>query len=115
MEWDRTPPLQQGYCGAPAVGPPGFAGVVMLVSESVGRDLERLPVDLRGSGLAATALALAAEIDAPGNSATSKSMCAKALLDALDRIRALAPPERKVDGIDRIAKQREKRRAAGSS
>jgi hypothetical protein len=44
------------------------------------------------SGLAAALLELARQMDAE-NSATSKSMCAKALFEGLDRLRALAPPK----------------------
>lgn len=62
---------------------------------AVERDLEALSrrdeALARGS-LAMTALALARELD-KGNSATSKSMCAKALVDVMDRLLELAPPE----------------------
>jgi hypothetical protein len=66
---------------------------------------------LAASGLAATALALSRELDAPSNSATSKSMCAKALMDALDQLRTLTPAEEDHDKVDDLAKQREARRA----
>jgi hypothetical protein len=83
---------------------------LVSVYEAVERDLQAMG-DLKNSGLAATALALAAEMDG-NNSATSKSNCAKALMEALAALRALAPPDRKADGIDDIAEQRRKRRAA---
>jgi len=63
------------------------------------------------SGLAAAALALAREIDDPENSATSKSMCAKALQDILSQLRALAPQKRERDRLDELAEKRTRRRA----
>lgn len=86
----------------------------MSVREAVECDLaeiRRTAPQLADSALAATALALAEEMDGD-NSATSKSMCARALMDALEQLRALAPPRKESDGIDRIAAQRQKRRAA---
>lgn len=82
------------------------AAVTRDIAELAGRD-ERLAE----SGLAASALALARELDNP-NSATSKSMCARSLLETLDRLRQLAPPERKRDRIDELASRRASRRAA---
>jgi hypothetical protein len=66
---------------------------------------------LAQSTVAATACALARELDSPNNSATSKSMCAKAMYDAIDRLYELAPAEKDKDGVDDIAAQREARRA----
>lgn len=84
------------------------------VVEAVRRDLdviaERAP-GLAQSALAATALALAREIDTPGNSATSKSMCARSLLDTLDELRELAPPPEMKDSLDELSARREARRA----
>lgn len=88
----------------------------MSVRAAVELDLaavRRSAPEIAGSALAALALALADEIDG-GNSATSKSMCAGRLMDALTQLRALVPPERKADGIDDIAHQREKRLAAAA-
>ena len=79
------------------------------VVASVTRDLERLALvdaDLANSGLAAAALALARDIDDRYNSATSKSMCAKALLDITDRLRELAPAEAERDELDDLARRR---------
>jgi hypothetical protein len=83
----------------------------MSVAESVERDIARLPAELRDSGLAAGVLAMAHELDAH-NSATSKSMCFKAMQDGLRELRALAPPEQIRDGVDDIGAYREKRKAA---
>lgn len=69
-------------------------------------DLEKLPRYLADSATAAMALALAREIDDPDNSATSKSMCARSLLDAIDTLRKLTPAETKADRLDDLARRR---------
>lgn len=84
----------------------------MSVVEAVQRDLDAFGGGLADSSLAATALALAHELDAAKNSATSKSMCAKALVDTMERLRSLAPPREASDGITDIAEARERRRRA---
>jgi hypothetical protein len=84
---------------------------------AVERDLAALAErdeDLASSALAATATALAKEIDKPKNSATSKSMCARALADTLRELRELAPPKREDDAIDRLSAGRVLRLAGGS-
>lgn len=86
----------------------------MSVVEATERDVARLPSALRDSALAASALALAAELDSAGNSATSKSMCAKALLETLDRLRELTPPQEENDQLDQLAERRARRLARGS-
>jgi hypothetical protein len=85
--------------------------VTMSVAESVQRDIDRLPEDLKSSGLAAGVLAMARELDGH-NSATSKSMCFKAMQDGLRELRALAPPEQIRDGVDDIRAYRARRDAA---
>jgi len=60
--------------------------------------------------LAAAAIALARDLDDPGNSATSHAMCSKALLDVMNRLRELAPPKQRDDGIDKIAAKHGRRR-----
>jgi hypothetical protein len=67
--------------------------------------------ELGRSPLAASALVLAAELDDPGNSATSKSMCSKALLDVMNRLAELAPPVREADRLDEVKAARARRRA----
>lgn len=84
------------------------------VFDAVQRDLARLPRDLAESALAASALALADEIDG-ANSATSKSMCARALHDALRELRELAPAEEVADEVDELAKRRSDRRKGQSA
>lgn len=104
--------MQSGY-GWPAQSSLDFGGVVSVV-DAVRRDLVSLGGDLGESALAATALALAAELDDPGNSATSKSMCARALNETMERLRALVPeePAGKVSKLDEL---RARRAARGSA
>lgn len=81
------------------------------VAGAVRRDLEaiaKLDPALARSGLAALALAMALEIDDP-NSATSKSMCAAQLREALATLRALTPAEREVSAVDELRAARAKR------
>lgn len=87
----------------------------MSVVKAVKQDLaeiRRRDKDLANSAIAASALVLAAELDDPGNSATSKSLCARALREALDRLRELAPAKKESDDVDEVAKRRAKRRAS---
>ncbi|MDQ3730302.1 MAG: hypothetical protein M3355_12025 [Actinomycetota bacterium] len=69
---------------------------------------------LAESALAASALMLADTLDNPRNSATSKSMCAKALLETMDRLRELAPDQQEADELDDLAARRAAR-LAGSA
>lgn len=90
------------------------------VAGAVRRDLEEIAKrapNVASSALAMSALALAAELDAAGNSATSKSMCAKTLLETLDRLRELAPAARGVSPLDEIRARRDAKlgRAAAAS
>jgi pyruvate/2-oxoglutarate dehydrogenase complex dihydrolipoamide acyltransferase (E2) component len=75
------------------------------VVAAVKRDLADMGAVGR-SALAASALALARELDNPENSATSKSMCAKALIETMDRLRAQAPPKKENDRLDELAARR---------
>ncbi len=70
---------------------------------------------LAAGGLAATARALADELDKPRNSATSKAMCAGRLADALEQLRDLMPPEREHSRLDDLVARRNARRAAGGA
>jgi hypothetical protein len=80
----------------------------MTVVEAVEREVETLGSKAGDSPLAAVAFALARELDAR-NSATSKSMCAKAMVDVLRELRALVPPLEEKDDLDDLAAQRKKR------
>lgn len=87
----------------------------MSVADAVTRDLaalDKLSPGLAESTLAASAGVLARELDAPGNSATSKSMCARALLETMDRLRELAPAAAANDRLDDLAKKRANRKTA---
>jgi hypothetical protein len=86
----------------------------MSVIEAAEREVEAIrkrDTDLADSALAASAIALAYEIANPYNSATSKSMCAREMRDTLDRLRELAPEERKADDLDDLAARRARRLA----
>jgi hypothetical protein len=74
------------------------------------KDLGDRDEALARSPLATSALALAREMDGQ-NSATSKSMCAKALNETLAQLRALAPEETGKDDLDELAERRKQRRA----
>lgn len=90
------------------------AAVVTTVAAAVRQDLARLakidPV-LASSGLALSAVALAREIDGFENSATSKSMCARALLETMDRLRELTPVAQEKDDLDDLGARRAARLA----
>lgn len=75
-------------------------------------DLAKMPDEIAASGMAMVALALARELQDPFNSATSKALCAARVTEILGELQRLAPPKQEADGIDRIAAQRKKRRAA---
>jgi hypothetical protein len=87
----------------------------MSVAKAVKRDIadiRKRDRALGDSALAASALVLAEQLDDPGNSATAKSMCARALREALDRLRELAPARKESDDVDDLAKRRARRRTA---
>jgi hypothetical protein len=65
--------------------------------------------------LEATAQALAVELDDAGNSATSKSMCAKSMIDVVRELRAVAPSQEAKDDLDDLAARREKRLARSAA
>lgn len=78
----------------------------MSVVEGVERDLKGLPAGLRDSGLAAVAMAMAERID---EGRGSPSECGKVVLDALTRLRELAPPKRERTRLDELGDRRAKR------
>jgi len=88
------------------------------VVAAVTRDLaaiRRRDPDLSQSALAASALVLAGELDDPENSATSKSMCARALTETMERLRDLLPPDTEADRLDDLSARRAERLAAGGA
>lgn len=62
---------------------------------------------LAESALAAVALAMACELDSGRNSATSKSMCARALAEVMRELRELAPAKREESPLDEIRARRD--------
>lgn len=88
-----------------------MAGDPVTVLSAVENDLAVLGDEVAGSGLAAAALELARQLDGE-NSATSKSMCARSLVELMREIRALAPDAEEVDRIDDLASRRAGRRAS---
>jgi len=75
------------------------------VELAVRRDLAQLAKRdpaLADSGLAHSAISLAAGMDDLRNSLTSRSMAARALREALDRLIDLAPPPSNADKIDAL-------------
>lgn len=89
-------------------------GVVRAAVERDLAELRRWAPKVADSALAASALVLADELDDPGNSATSKSMCARALAEAMDRLRELAPPRQEETRLDQLAAKRAARLTGGS-
>lgn len=85
----------------------------MTAVEAVTEDLALL--EKRQSGIsrtaeAATALAMARELDSD-SSATSKSMCARALTETMEKLRAMCPPAVEADGVDDLLERRRARRS----
>lgn len=88
------------------------------VIEALERDLanmRKLAPAVADSALAATAVALAYELEDPFNSATAKSMCAKALHAAWKELRELAPPDEENDSLDALIAGRDARLGSGQS
>lgn len=97
----------------PGDGWPASAGLatVVTVVEALEQDVQALGDLPAGSAaIVASAFALARELD-DKNSATSKSMCARALREAMDRLRELAPPKQRIDALDELSTRRSTRRA----
>lgn len=87
---------------------------VLSVVAATQRDLaaiRKVDADLAKSSLAAAALSLAVELDEPGNSATSKAMCASALAKTLEQLRSMLPERVELDGLDDLITRRAERRA----
>ena len=80
----------------------------MSVVEGVERELAKLPEDLRESGFAAVALAMAERIDAGRG---SPSECGKVVIDALARLRELTPPQHERTRLDELTARRQARLA----
>ena len=88
---------------------PQHVEALVSVREAVQRDLDAIAerdADLASSGLALSALALAARMDDPDTSATATASCAKALLETLGRLHELVPAEQESDRLDELAARR---------
>jgi hypothetical protein len=100
---------------AEALFPDGFANARSTrVVDALERDLELIREDsseLADSALAASALAMAFEIEHPYNSATSKSMCQARLADTIKTLREMAPARRETDDLDDLSARRASRLA----
>lgn len=82
---------------------------MVTVVEALERDVQALGKLPAGSeSLVASAFALAVELDVK-NSATSKSMCARALNETMAQLRAMAPPAQVADRLDDLTERRAKR------
>lgn len=80
----------------------------MSVLKAVNRDLaafKKVAPDVAESAEAATARALAREIDGDSSS-TSKSMCARVLVDTMEQLRARLPEEQKATALDDLRARR---------
>lgn len=103
----------------PGDGRTASAGVPAVVTTetveaAVLRDVAELGELPAGSAaIVASAVALARELDEK-NSATSKSMCARALREAMDRLRELAPPKQRADALDDLKARRDRRQKKAS-
>jgi hypothetical protein len=80
------------------------------VEKAVDRDLKALG-RIESHALAASARALARELDNATNSAHSKSLCARALQEQLERLREMAPPKKTKDKLDELSSRRDARLA----
>lgn len=97
--------------GIPASGRTEPVTAVTLDLDTIRKSMP----ELAESGIAATAVQMAYELVNPYNSATSKSMCAGRLLDALKELRSLAPPEEKRGTLHAIRGGRAARLAEGDT
>lgn len=84
----------------------------MNVADAVRHELSELPDDLRESGIAAVAVALAERIDAGKG---SPSECGKVVLDALTRLRDLSPPKQEKTKLDDLTARRRIRLAGAAA
>lgn len=98
---------------ADVIAPRAF-GVIDAVDREIELLRERSP-RLADSALAAGLRALAYDLENPYNSLTSKSQATKELREGTDRLRELAPPEVRQDGIDQLADRRAERLAGRSA
>lgn len=99
----------QGLFEQPLSGTLAPTRVIDATAAEIATLVKRAPA-LEQSALAASAIALAYQIENPFNSATSKSMCARELRETMSKLRELAPPAEEEDGIDELSARRAERR-----
>lgn len=95
---------------------PARAKTVVSAVEHELAALRKADPALAEGALALTARKMAEQLDADGGvSATAKSMCAKVLIEAMERLRQLAPVVEEADSLDELASRRITRLAARGS
>lgn len=77
--------------------------------------LRRRDRSLADSALAASALALAREMDSPETPPAAVSMCARELREVLGQIRELAPKDDEKDKLDELTARRAARRSRSTA
>ncbi|MGQ5580901.1 hypothetical protein [Streptomyces sp. ECR3.8] len=81
------------------------------VTDAINAEIEQLAVESVSPGLAELATSLARSVD-EAEAPTAKAVAARELRAVMADLRRLAPVASKGDGVDDIAAQKEKRRAA---
>ncbi|MDQ0795583.1 hypothetical protein [Streptomyces sp. B1I3] len=80
------------------------------VADAITAELELLRIIDRSPGLAQLAITLAESVDDPGN-ATAQANAARELRTVMADLRKLAPVASEDDGVIKLSKKREERRA----
>lgn len=83
--------------------------------EATERFLNGLPADIAASPLAAAALSLAAGMDDPHNSFTSRALATKEFRELMRELRDLAPTEEVKDELDDLVEGRRLRLVGGAA
>jgi hypothetical protein len=108
-----APPKRKAPPPAPPNAPRKPRRVIGPSERATRDELAAMPTDVGGLAIAAAALELARGLDDTNNSLTSKSAAAKAHMEIMGQLRALAPKKRRGDGIDNLKDKRAQRRGAG--
>ncbi|WP_371612885.1 hypothetical protein [Streptomyces clavifer] len=88
-----------------------MTGVIMAtVAEAITAELEQLRIIDTAPGLAQLAIALASSVDDPSN-ATAQANAARELRAVMADLRKLAPVAKDDDGVIKLSRKREERRA----
>ena len=93
---------------------PRASAVLQGVNRNL-REMEKRQSGVSRSALAEAARELAREMGDPDNSATSKALAARALMELLESLDSSLPPaEKEADSIDQVAAARERRRSGAA-